>query len=164
MRRVEFVPYEFSDSVEIYAIKFQEDMHTELKKFFIKFKDYNDNYLKDDLIRIIKSIEKIALNGALESYFRNEGGVSDRVCAIPLMVSARNKINHGTLRLYCLRLSDNLLIIGGGGLKKSRTYQESAELMQFVSTLQSIDQRLKEFEEAGTDLINDIINLQVIID
>ena len=37
--------------------------------------------MKDDLARIVKAVEKIVTYGALESFFRVEGGMSDRVCA-----------------------------------------------------------------------------------
>ncbi len=32
------------------------------------------------------------------------------------------------LRLYCLRLSDRILILGNGGVKKSMTYEQDSEL------------------------------------
>ena len=47
------------------------------------------------------------------------------------MVAQSDKVS-----LYCLRLSDRILIIGNGGIKESRTYQEekkSAVLMKWCS-------------------------------
>lgn len=47
-------------------------------------------------------------NGAaLERYFRYEGKMSDNVVALPTFRTS--------LRLYCLRMSDSVLIVGNGG-------------------------------------------------
>lgn len=51
------------------------------------------------------------------------------------------------LRLYCLRISDQILIIGNGGIKETRTYQESEELSGYVMDLQKFDELLKEAQE-----------------
>ena len=42
------------------------------------------------------------------------------------MVAQSDKV-----RLYCLRLSDRILIIGNGGIKESRTYQEEKTLLGY---------------------------------
>jgi hypothetical protein len=120
--------------------------------------------LKDDFNKIIAAINKILQNGALESYFRIEGKMSDRICAIPLLITPRDKSKHGTLRLYCIRMSDSLLIIGGGGLKVTDTYQENETLVRHVSTLQMIDSRLADVEKSGLDLHKELFNIVIDID
>lgn len=52
---------------------------------------------------IVAWIDRIGETGALERYFRPEGKYGDGVSAIP--------IESGKLRLYCLRLSDKILIL-----------------------------------------------------
>lgn len=163
MRKVEFEPYIFSESVEIYAIKIDGDQCSEYRKFFIKYKDSEDVVLKSDLAEIVKSIEKMTHEGVLESYFRNEGKMKDRVCAIPVDVVWRNK-KKGALRVYCIRVSDKLLILGGGGHKKTKTYQEDEELLENVKTLQLIDERLRMLETEGVDIHKEIINIELNID
>ena len=123
MQKVEFVPLMLTEKSDIYAIRINDEKETELRKFIVLFKDSEDAYLKDDFDRILAAIEKIAQNGALESYFRYEGGINDRVNAIPLLIKPRNKKEHGTLRLYCIRISETLLIVGGGGLKVTDKYE-----------------------------------------
>ena len=66
--------------------------------------------------------------GALERYFRPEGRYGDGVGVIPIDVG--NKI-----RLYCLRLSDKILIFGNGGVKDSDTWQNSSTLAPYVKLL-----------------------------
>ena len=87
-------------------------------------------------------MQKILENGVLERYFRREGKFSDRVCALP--------IDSGKLRLYCLRLSDKILILGNGGIKSSRTYNEDSELNGYVLDLQQFDVLLREAEKDGS--------------
>ena len=66
--------------------------------------------------------------------------------------------------MYCIRVSNNLLIIGGGGLKASQKYQENDVLAKHVSTLQAIDSKLKLLERDGADLDNMLYNLIIEID
>ena len=67
--------------------------------------------------------------------------MKDNVCALP--------IESGKLRLYCLRLSDQILIIGNGGIKETRTYQEDKTLLGYVMNLQKFDSLLKQYIEKG---------------
>ena len=72
----------------------------------------NDVEFNADLMRIVGFLGKIADFGALERYFRPEGKMIDRVVALPTVQSK--------LRLYCLRLSDRILILGNGSMKYRR--------------------------------------------
>lgn len=164
MWKVEFVPLILTETTDIYAIKLNDSVHSEFSDFMSTYKESADSYLKQDLDIILTSIENISQNGALENYFRIEGHFSDRICAIPLLVAHRNKRTHGSLRLYCIRVSDSLLIIGGGGVKNSRTYNTDKDLSSKVSLLQSIDKRLFELESDGINLNNEIMNLTLMIE
>ena len=73
-------------------------------------------------------MDKIAETGAVERYFRPEGRYGDGVGVIPIDVG--NKV-----RLYCLRLSDKILVFGNGGVKDTATWQESEELAPYVKLL-----------------------------
>lgn len=73
--------------------------------------------------------------------------MSDRVCALPVVKSK--------LRLHCLRLSDSILILGNGGVKKTRTYDEDCELRGFVVTLQNFDKLIKDGVKDGTITISE---------
>ena len=83
---------------------------------------------------------------------------------MPLLIKPRDKSKHGTLRLYCIRISDRLLIVGGGGLKVTDTYQEDEMMAKHVSTLQAIDSRLAEVEKSGHDLHKELFNIVIEID
>ena len=53
------------------------------------------------------------------------------------------------MRLYCLRLTDKILILGNGGEKSTKTYEESNELKGYVIDLQKFDALLKSFIRKG---------------
>lgn len=163
MRQVEFVPFKLTEFADIFSIKLEGKETTELQEFLIAFKDVDNISLQKDFEQIIKSLAGIVQEGARESFFRPEGGMSDRVCAIPLISSNKSK-QHGTLRLYSLRISNQLLIVGGGGLKTTRTYEEDEELHRHISTLQCIDRKLVKMEKAGKNILEEIYNLILYID
>lgn len=56
-------------------------------------------------------------------------------------------------------MSDSLLILGGGGEKKTRTYEGDPTLLEKVRTLQSIDKVLTDMEEDGVDVASAVYNL-----
>ena len=58
-------------------------------------------------------------------------------------------IGGGKLRLYCLRISKQIVILGNGGVKTTKNYQEDPKLYGYVLDLQRFDQILKENLEKG---------------
>lgn len=79
--------------------------------------------------------------GALERFFRPEGKIGDNIHALP--------IESGKLRLYCLRLSNQIVILGNGGVKTSRTYEEDPKLYGYVIDLQRFEKILNENVSKG---------------
>lgn len=156
------MPVILTDVTDIFTIRIDNDTLTEFHKFLIMFKDTPNPYLKDDLFRIESAIKQIAQNGALESLFRPEGKMSDRVCAMPLLIKSRSK-NIGTLRLYCIRISDKLLILGGGGLKTTDSYEQDDILNKKVEDLQLIDKEIANLEKR-TIIEDAIYNITIEID
>lgn len=140
MSEVELVLVNDTDKCTIYTIQFSEEAETEYERFYSKF--IEDAQLNKDLLRIVQILDKIADEGALERFFRPEGKMRDSVVALPVL---RSK-----LRLYCLRLSDRILVLGNGGVKNSRTYEEDDSLRGYVLTLQKFEELLKEGQRDGT--------------
>lgn len=129
-----------SDNVSFYSICFDENNESEYEKFISKFKD--EAHLNKDFQTIIYAISKIVAVGAFERFFRVEGKINDRVAAL--------SIDSRKLRLYCLRISDQILIAGNGGVKNTRTYEESQELNGYVMDLQKFDKLLLQAQKDGT--------------
>lgn len=103
-----------------------EEELSELERFFEKFPEGCEYDEEIDII--IAWLDKIGEKGALERYFRPEGKYGDGVGVIPIDVG--NK-----LRLYCLRISDKILIFGNGGLKDADSWQNSKTLAPYVEML-----------------------------
>ncbi|MBE6251879.1 MAG: hypothetical protein E7111_09595 [Bacteroidales bacterium] len=163
MRQVEFVPFRLTEDAEIFSIRIDGKGHTEFQKFLIALKDVDNKYLQHDLKQILNSLNEIGQHGVKEYFFRPEGKMKDRVCAIPLLTIPRRK-SDGTLRLYCIRISEKLLIIGGGGIKTTQTYNADITLSQHVDTLQKIDKVLSDMENESKNIHKEIYNTTIQID
>ena len=124
---------EQSEAVSLYSIRFIDKDLTEFERFLHEFRENAE--LNKDFQRIVYAISKILDNGAFERYFRPEGKYSDGVCAVP--------IESGLLRLYCLRISDQILIVGNGGVKNTQKYQEDSLLNGYVITLQKFEKLIR---------------------
>ncbi len=114
------------EKVNFYSILLDNEELSELERFFEKFPlgcEYDE-----EVDVIVAWLDKITQKGALERYFRPEGHYGDGVGVIPIDVG--NKI-----RLYCLRLSDKILIFGNGGVKDSDSWQNSKTLAPYVKLL-----------------------------
>lgn len=113
------------EAVNFYSIMLEGEELTELEKFFDKFPvgcEYDE-----EMDVIVAWLDRIGETGVLERYFRPEGKYGDGVSAIP--------IESGKLRLYCLRLSDKILIFGNGDAKDTKSWQESETLSAYVQLL-----------------------------
>lgn len=128
----------------LFSLVFENEAYSEFEKFIEKFKNEAD--VAKDLNVILSYIEHM-INGAgfLERYFRPEGKMRDDVCALPVV--------SGKLRLYCLRLSDSVLIAGGGGRKHTKTYEEDSSLTGYVISLQKLDELIKVEVKKGNIVI-----------
>lgn len=123
----------------MFSICFDGSEESEFEKFLNEFKD-NATYNRDFNV-ILLALSKIIDKGALERFFRNEGRMNDNVKALA--------IDSRKLRLYCLRISDQILILGNGGVKATRTYQEDSKLSGYVMDLQSFDKVLLKAQKSG---------------
>lgn len=139
MSEVELLMVNSSENCTMYTIQFLSDDMSEFEKFISKFRE--DAELNPDFQAIMRFVEQILSNGALERYFRREGKITDSVVALPVLKSK--------LRLYCLRLTDKILVLGNGGVKNSRTYQEDDTLQGYVIDLQKFERLLKQELRSG---------------
>ncbi len=124
--------YEEHENVNFYTLQFPGE-ETETDKFFDKFPEGCKH--DKDIDVIIKWIDQIGERGANERYFRPESKQTDEICAIPIETSR--------LRLYVIRLSSNVIILGNGGIKNTKTYNEDIFLNSCVKLLQQINGFIK---------------------
>lgn len=149
MKEVTLKTIEQNDNVSLYSICFEAGGESEFEKFLIEFKENSEYKREYDIILL--ALERIIDKGALERFFRLEGG---RVKALA--------IDSQCLRLYCLRISDQILIIGNGGIKKTRTFEETPKLNGYVMDLRAFDNALREAQKSGKVTIekNVITNIE----
>lgn len=123
-RKIHIELFESHDCVNFYTIRFDEEITSETDKFFDKYE--NSKKHKKDFDVIATYLDIIGEEGASTEYLRREGG---KLKALPIEASI--------LRLYCYRFSDCIVILGNGGEKNTRTYQEDLYLNQCVSDLRN---------------------------
>ncbi len=152
MRKVTLKTIEQNDNVGMFSICFDGNSESEFENFLLSFKD-NAVYNKD-FNAILLALAKIIDKGALERFFRVEGRMKDHVSAL--------SIDSRKLRLYCLRISDQILILGNGGIKLTRTYEEDKLLSGYVMDLQTFDKVLMNAQKSGKVTIekNVITNIE----
>ena len=130
-RKISIELFEEHERVNFYTLRFAGE-ETETDKFFNRFPEGCD--YDEDIDIIIKWLDKIGERGALERYFRPESKMQDDIYAIPIETSK--------LRIYVIRISDDIVILGNGGIKKTRTYNENLYLNTIVELLQKINKYL----------------------
>ena len=144
MTKASILSLEQTENAGLFTIIFADESQSEFVKFVNKFKD--DAVRKNDLRIILNQIDVMLLKGFEERRFRPEGKMTDGVAALPVYKSG--------LRLYCLRLSDSVLVVGNGGVKGTKTYQEDEDLNGYVINLQKLDALLK------ADLLDGVVRIE----
>ena len=92
---------------------------------FDKFVEENDEQFPEEIDSIFETIKKIGnRHGNSRNFFKeNEGKLGDLICAL-------YDTPNSNLRLYCIRLGNAVIILGGGGYKPKniRAFQEDETL------------------------------------
>jgi hypothetical protein len=142
------------DECSIYTVLLEKEEHT----LFRKFVEENSQFFKNEIRDIVKQLQAIAhKTGARLQFFKSDEGIpGDGVCAL--------YDEEGKLRLYCIRYGKNLVILGGGGEKKVRAWQDdpklSSEAKRMIKISNDITKRLKEkeirFGDDGYDFFGDL--------
>jgi len=98
-----------------------------------------------DIIQRLTSIG--ATTGAVETFFKYKQWKDPRVCYL--------YAEPGDLRMYCIRLSEKIIIIGGGGGKSVATWQEDDKLSEEVIWMIQVFEDLRERLKTGVIKISD---------
>jgi len=144
------------NKASVYSV--QLDDGTDL---FDRFLSENHNDYENDVKDILQRIRTMAnKTGAQEHFFKTkEGSPGDGVCAL-------YDTPEKHLRLYCIRMGNSVIILGGGGLKSTQTLQEDPKLKTENYLLRDISQYITEnmntkiihFSDDELELIGDIIS------
>lgn len=135
MKRLKIVPYKSLEKASFYTFQLEESNTFETDEFISKF--INDLLYQKDVATIVYWLNRMGEMGTLERYFRPEKGAK----AIPITSSR--------LRLYCIRLSDQILILGNGGIKTSQKIQDSPDAFPHFNTAVIIEKIIKKRRSEG---------------
>lgn len=135
-------------NVAIYSPKFEGETETEFEKFL---RLYSIPRYKKDIAIILARIEKIQRDGAQDRHFRYESKMNEKIRAIP------PNIESSRLRLYCICFDEKMIILGGGGVKHTRTYQEDPVLNEQVERLKLIHRQLLYEIQKNPDVLSDSV-------
>lgn len=118
----------------IYSVSIDESETT----IFEMFLQENYDKYRNELEEIAHKLNIMAgITGFTDTFFKmNEGKPGDGICAVTDL--------KGKLRLYCIRFGNILLILGGGGRKTTRTYQEGPKLYSEIQLLQKVSEALSK--------------------
>ncbi len=122
----------------LYTIQFENEKETEFDKFLKDKKLKSSSHFQKLLVRIDDIAERL---GCQDQFFKlEESSYFDNVVAL----------SRGDLRLYCIRFGNVILILGSGGIKKTRTTQEDPKLDKIVNQMgyvaKRIDQKIRDKE------------------
>lgn len=98
---------------------------------------------KSEILSIVDKIQTIAQKtGARANFFKeNEGTLGDGVCAM-------FDVPKYKLRLFCIRYGTEIIILGGGGVKEVRAWQDdpklSSEASLIIKIAKHINQAIKD--------------------
>ena len=133
MTKATILSVEQTEKTGLFTIIFEGEGMSEFDNFYAKF--INDAERSTDLQQILNQIDLMMnVRGFTERNFRYEGKAGDNVVALP--------VYKNSLRLYCLRLSDSVLIVGNGGVKTTRTHEEDETLNGYVISLRTTKKAL----------------------
>ena len=140
----EIVPVEQGRGGALYSLRFEGEEKTELDKFLDNGEIQACKEFESLVVRLYDMVDSL---GFRDNFFKlKEGSINDSVAAF--------HCNHGTLRLYCLRWSSILLIVGSGGSKTTRTYQGDPLLSDAVGKLQMVDKLFDERQKSREIIID----------
>ena len=122
--------------------------------------EFIEEWIKDFEPAVVNFVSRLksigTVTGATENFFRlNEGNApDDLVCALHDLPEMR-------MRLYCIRLTDKIVIVGGGGPKNVRAWQEDPKLKKAAEFMISVSGWVRrnisngdlEYSEDGLTLV-----------
>ena len=126
--KIEF--YQPGKKATIYTIRLKGEEQTEFDKFLSDPSVTSDPEFHALLIRINDIADKY---GCQDRFFKlKESKSTDAVAALW----------RGSIRLYCCRYSNIIIILGSGGTKKTKTYQENPKLQKNVEIMAEVSRKM----------------------
>lgn len=130
--------------VKYYTIKYYEADIDEFRDFLFRHED-NHEY-EEDFNNLIYWLEYIGKNeGAKEKFFRNESSNSEAsALPPPKSIMEAHELEVKDIRLYCLRLNDNVVFLFNGGIKTTKYAQDCPNVSKYFKQANLIANKLDQ--------------------
>jgi hypothetical protein len=142
--------------VSYYTVRWQNDELSETDKFIKKIL-YQQTEYKTELQEILTLIEVIGEErGAKDIYFTRH---EDLATALPpssslLIRGIEIPFYQNRLRLYCIKINENIVVLFNGGIKMSKKVQNSPDLLMKFREAQIFAKRIWEAIKDKSIVIN----------
>jgi hypothetical protein len=120
-----------TEKVTFYSPKLEGSAYSEMDKFLLRMEELPD--IKESLRELLELVREVigTTYGAQDAFFNR---YENRVTALPpkghVKISELELDYHGfPLRLYCLALNEEVVILFNGGIKNAKTVQESTDVI-----------------------------------
>jgi hypothetical protein len=142
--------------VHFYTFQFEDDAESETEKFFSKLE--NRVEIETDLNHLVVWLSLLGKKyGAKMEFFRHEAAAH----ALPPPLSKIVKeVIVNDLRLYCVPINEQIVILANGGIKTAQQVQNSPNVLahfRFANAMaKQIDQLIREgdFKFTGKNILN----------
>ena len=121
-------------NASVYSVLVKTAADTPPELLVDRFIQRNVSYYEPELMDIARRLRSLGnITGCTENFFKLDEGLEahDMVCALYDEPDRE-------MRLYCIRLSTQILIIGDGGPKRTRTWQEDGQLKSAVHEMMHV--------------------------
>ena len=125
-RAVELIFIHQDEETSFYSFKYTDDTTSEFDKFYEMF---DTEEFEEEFNIITYWIEKIGKEGAIDRFFRPEKG---NLMALP------SPLEYSDIRLYVFKIEEGVVLLGNGGLKTTRTFNEDPILNAHAQNLYTV--------------------------
>ena len=128
----ELIQIAYGDAGTLYSVKLNGCEKSEFE-LFTEIPELQENHDFHEVLAFLEVM--VDKKGFKQRFFKvKEGSRTDSLVAL----------SRGKIRLYCLRWSGILLIVGYGGYKNTKSYQDDPILDRATKVLQAVDEELMD--------------------
>ncbi len=142
--------------VNFYTFQFEDDEESETEKFFSKLE--NKVEIETDLNHLVVWLSLIGKKyGAKLEFFRHEAAA--HALPPPMSKMVKEVIVNG-LRLYCIPISEQIVLLANGGIKTAQQVQNAPNVLahfRFANAMaKQVDQLIREgdFKFTGKNILH----------
>lgn len=140
----EYIEYLSKGDVDFYTVRLDDQDLTEIEKF--DDKDFPDH--SEEVEVLYNIVKRISRTKARIHYFKTNEGAANALPLVANEIMDSNKVDWG-VRLYCVRLTDYLVILLNGGIKTKKNAQHCKSVGEYFSTADKIAKRINKLLGQG---------------